>query len=68
MEFANGNYALLAQALAYENDTTAPEVDAVTGSDRAGDLQERRGRVDLLHAGRLDAHHRLDGVQAEPAA
>ncbi|WP_121248739.1 M14 family zinc carboxypeptidase [Solirubrobacter pauli] len=35
MEFANGNYALLAEALAYENDTAAPKVDAVTGSDRA---------------------------------
>ena len=29
MEFANGNYALLASALQYAQDTTAPVVTAV---------------------------------------
>jgi LysM repeat protein len=39
MEFANGNYALLASALAYANDTTAPTVGAVVGSDGKGSYQ-----------------------------
>jgi len=33
MEFANGNYGLLRKALAYSNDTTAPDVDIVTSAD-----------------------------------
>jgi hypothetical protein len=33
MEFANGNYALLESALAYQNDTTPPVVDTVVTAD-----------------------------------
>ena len=33
MEFANGNYALLASALQYANDTTAPVVDTAVTAD-----------------------------------
>ena len=33
MEFANGNYALLASALQYANDTTAPVVGTTVTSD-----------------------------------
>jgi hypothetical protein len=33
MEFANGNYALLASALQYSNDTAAPVVDTVVDAD-----------------------------------
>ena len=35
MEFANGNYALLASALQYANDTTAPVVDTARGRPTA---------------------------------
>ena len=34
MEFANGNYALLASALQYANDTTAPVVDTASTARR----------------------------------
>ena len=73
MEFANGNYALLASALQYANDTTAP----VVGTDVTADgktptysvkFTEQRGVLDLLHHRRLDADDGLHRVEAEPAA
>ena len=73
MEFANGNYALLASALQYANDTTPPVVGTDVDRRRQdahllGEVHEQRGVLDLLHDRRLDADDGLDRVEAEPAA